>query len=528
MSFLNGILSQVQPTKLSFTGDDFMYILPEFIVLVTACLLVIVDLILPKKSRGGLAWLALLGYVGALAAAGYLYYADATISHTTFSGMFVRDNFTLFNEIIFLITGILGILISPTYSLKRKIPLGELYSIQAFSVLGMMIVGGSGDLMAVFVGIELSSIAVYILTGFARNDRGSAEGALKYFLLGIMATAILVYGMAWTFGMTGSTNLREIGRQIASQHSTSSNMDSGITFAMLLLLVGFGFKIAAVPFHVWTPDAYEGAPTPISAFMSVGPKAAGFAALIRVMVEGMPTLSNQWTIIIAVLAVLTMTLGNVVAIAQNSVKRMLAYSSIAHTGYIMVGVAAYVNSNGVDTNVARQNDSISSVLIYSLIYVFMNIGAFGILIYLQNQQGGAEVDDFNGLARWSPIAALAMALCLFSLAGIPPTGGFFGKFFVFRAAINSNLLWLTIIGALNSAVSAFFYLRVVVAMYFNPQSEESKSKLVPTRSFFLTAALVIICVAILVLGLYPDPALKLAQDGATPLFQVVKAAAGQP
>ncbi len=524
MSLLDGVLLQIRTEKPGITGDDLIRLMPEIIVLVMACLLVIIDLVLPKERRGGLGWLALIGYIGALVATGFLfYYSGPNGANTSFSGMFVRDDFTTFNEIIFLTTAILGVLVAPSYVLKRNIPIGEFYSIQAFSVLGMMIVGASGDLMAIFVGIELSSIGVYILTAFARNDRGSAEGALKYFLLGIMATAILVYGMAWAFGMTGTTNLREIGKQIATNNITA---DSGITFAMLLLVVGFGFKIAAVPFHVWTPDAYEGAPTPITAFMSVGPKAAGFAALVRVMVEAMPTLASQWTVIIAVLAALTMTLGNIVAIAQNSVKRMLAYSSIAHTGYIMVGLAAYVNS--ASPNEPRQNDSISSVLLYSLIYVFMNIGAFGILIYVQNRQGGANVDDFSGLGRWSPIAALAMALCLFSLAGIPPTGGFFGKFFVFRAAINNGLLWLAIVGVLNSAVSAFFYLRVVVSMYFAPAPEGIENRLQSGRSFYLTTALVIICIAILFLGIYPTPALNLAQDGAAPLFQAIKTAVGQP
>jgi NADH-quinone oxidoreductase subunit N len=524
VSFLNEVLFQINTAKPGFSGQDFYNILPEFIVLVMACLLVIIDLFLPKDRREILGWLAILGYAGALVAAAFTYDQNNT-RYTSFSGMFVRDNFTLFNEVIFLITGILGVLVAPSYVIKRRIPIGEFYSIQAFAVLGMMITGASGDLMAIFVGIELSSIGVYILTGFARDDRGSAEGALKYFLLGILATAILVYGMAWAFGMTGTTNLREIGRQIATNNISA---DSGVIFAMLLLVVGFGFKVAAVPFHVWTPDAYEGAPTPITAFMSVGPKAAGFAAFIRVMVEGMPSLANQWTTIIAVLAVLTMTLGNIVAIAQNSVKRMLAYSSIAHTGYIMVGFAAYVNSNGADANAIRQNDSISSVLIYSLVYVFMNIGAFAILIYVQNREGGANVDDFSGLGRWSPVAALAMAICLFSLAGIPPTGGFFGKFFVFRAAINNGLLWLAIIGVLNSAVSAFFYLRVVVSMYFSPVPEGLESRLDRGRSLFLTAAMVIICVAIILLGIFPNPALQLAQDGAAPLFQVVRTAAGNP
>ncbi len=524
MSFLNEALLQIQTAKPSFSGDDFYNILPEFIVLITATLLVIIDMFLPTNRRGSLSWLALLGYAGALVATGFLY-STTNARTTSFSGMFVRDNFTTFNEVIFLVTAILSVLVAPTYIVKRRIPIGEFYSIQAFAVLGMMITGASGDLMAIFVGIELSSIGVYILTGFARDDRGSAEGALKYFLLGIMATAILVYGMTWAFGMTGSTNLREIGRQIAANNLSA---DSGVVLAMLLLVVGFGFKIAAVPFHVWTPDAYEGAPTPITAFMSVGPKAAGFAAMLRVLVEALPTLAAQWTVVIAVLSVLTMTLGNVVAIAQNSVKRMLAYSSIAHTGYIMIGIAAYVNSNGTDANAVRQNDAISSVLLYSLIYAFMNIGAFAILIYVQNRQGGAEVDSFAGLARWSPFAALAMAVCLFSLAGIPPTGGFFGKFFVFRAAINDGLLWLAIVGVLNSTISAFFYLRVVVSMYFQPAPEGIEQRLQPGRSLFLGAAMIIICVAILLLGILPDPALKLAQDGATPLFQSIQPAVGQP
>ncbi len=511
---------QISNAKPGFSGDDFIRILPEFIVLMTAILLVIIDLFLSKRTRPLLSYLAIAGYAGAIVASGFLYYYSNN-QKTSFSGMFIRDNFSCFFEILFLITGILIVLVTPSYSLKRGIPLGESYSIQAFSVLGMMIVAASGDLMAIFVGIELVSIASYMLTGFQRNDKGSAEGSLKYFLLGIMATAILVYGMAWTFGMTGSTNLAEINKAIVSNPSLVN--DAGLTFAMLLLIVGFGFKIAAVPFHVWTPDAYEGAPTPVTAFMSVGPKAAGFAALLRVMIVGLPVLSSQWAVIIAILAVLTMTLGNVVAIAQGSVKRMLAYSSIAHTGYIMIGLAAYLNTSST----LRQNDAISSVLIYSLIYVFMNIGAFAILIYVQNRQGGADVKDFNGLAQWSPLAAIAMAWCLVSLTGIPPTGGFLGKFYVFRAAIDNGYTWLAIVGVLNSAVSAFFYLRVIYNMYFSPVPEDVQARIEPSKGGYIAFALVIISIAILVLGIFPDPALNLARDGASPLVQLGKAAIGQ-
>lgn len=514
------IVLQVRTEKVGFTGDDFYRILPEFIVLITAIVLVIADMFMPKRSRPALGYVAIAGYAGALVATATLFgYNNA--QRTSFSGMFVRDDFSSFFEVIFLITGILCVLISPSYVLKRAIPIGETYSIQAFSVLGMMICGASGDLMAIFVGIELVSIASYMLTAFARDDRGSAEGSLKYFLLGIFATAILVYGMAWTFGMTGSTNLSEISRVISQNPALVT--DPGLTFGMLMLIVGFGFKIAAVPFHVWTPDAYEGAPTPITAFMSVGPKAAGFAALLRVMIQALPALAVQWSVIIAVLAVLTMTLGNVVAIAQQSVKRMLAYSSIAHTGYIMIGLAAYLNTSSP----TQQKDAISSVLIYSLIYVFMNLGAFAILIYVQNRQGGEDVDDFDGLATWAPGAALAMALCLISLTGIPPTGGFLGKFYVFRAAIDNGYTWLTIVGVLNSAVSAFFYLRIIYTMYFNPVSDEVRARLQPTKTGFLVAGMVIISVAILVLGLFADPAINLARDGANPLVQTVRTAVGQ-
>ncbi|HEX2916424.1 MAG TPA: NADH-quinone oxidoreductase subunit N [Chloroflexia bacterium] len=519
MSFLTNNFLQITNTKLSFTGDDFFWLLPEFIVLVTATLIVIVDLFLSKRSRPALGYLALIGYAAAIVAAAFEYSSNNAV-HSSFNRMFVRDNFTTFFDIVFLIIGILTVFVTPAYVLKRNIPLGEVYSIQAYAVLGMMLVAASGDLMIVFVGIELVSIASYILTAFGRGDKGSAEGALKYFLLGIFATAILVYGMAWTFGMTGSTNLADINKAIATTSGMAS--DPGLTFAMLMLIVGFGFKIAAVPFHVWTPDAYEGAPTPITAFMSVGPKAAGFAALLRVMVQGLPAMAAQWSVIIAVLAVLTMTLGNVVAIAQKSVKRMLAYSSIAHTGYIMVGLAAYLNTAAPD----RQKDALSSVMIYSLIYAFMNIGAFGILIYVQNRQGGADVNDFNGLALWSPAAALAMAVCLLSLTGIPPTGGFLGKFYVFRAAIDNGYTWLAVVGVLNSAVSAYFYLRVIYTMYFYPVSDETRERLQPTKAGFIAAGLAIICVAILVLGIIPDPALNMARDGAAPLLQVVQTAVG--
>lgn len=523
MSVFTQNLLQITNKPVTFTEVDAYNLLPEIIVLVMACLLVIFDMFLPKRSRPALGYLAILGYAGAIVAAGSIFVANSNraSSAASFSGFFVRDNFTSFMEVLFCATGILCVFISPGYVLKRGIAIGETYSIQAFSVLGMMLVGGSGDLMGIFVGIELVSIASYILTAFGRDDKGSAEGALKYFLLGIFATAILVYGMTWTFGMTGSTNLSKISEALTQKPEIVT--DPGMIFAMLMMLVGFGFKIAAVPFHVWTPDAYEGAPTPIAAFMSVGPKAAGFAALMRVLIQGIPQMSEQWSVVIAILAVFTMTLGNVVAIAQKSVKRMLAYSSIAHTGYIMVGLAAYLNTNSP----TKQSDAISSVLIYSLIYVFMNIGAFAILIYVQNRQGGADVDDFSGLATWAPGAAFAMLVCLLSLTGIPPTGGFVGKFWVFRAAIDNGYTWLTIVGVLNSSVSAYFYLRIIYTMYFSQVSDEARARIQPARSGFIAVGVGLACIAILVLGILPQLGIGFAQDGASPLIQNIRTAAGK-
>lgn len=519
-------LYQLNLTKPTFTGDDLIKILPELIVLVTGVLVMIVDLILPRSKADNnrrviVSMLAIAGFIAAgvasLALIGYT--PPANVPASSFSGMFIRDDFTTFLELVFIGTGILTCLISPNYLTKRDMPLGDYISLVVWATLGTMIVGGAGDLMALFVGIELVSIAVYIMTGFARNDKGSSEGAIKYFLLGILSTAILAYGMAWLYGMTGSTNLNAIAQSIATNRLES---DTGLTFAMLLLIVAFGFKIAAVPFHVWTPDAYEGAPTPVTAFMSVGPKVAGFAALMRLLVQGMPTLAAQWSIIIAVLAVLTMTLGNIVAVVQNDVKRMLAYSSIAHTGYILIGLAAF--SNGATPE--KKAEAIGSVLLYSMSYLFMNIGAMAVVAWIQNKGGGSKVEDFNGLSTWAPLSALLMAVCLVSLTGIPPTGGFVGKFFVFRAAIDNGFVWLAIVGALNSAISAYFYLNIIFSMYFRPQPA-GVERVRKGGSVLVISGIALATIAVIILGIYPAPVIDFAKSGAEPLFEIARTAAGK-
>jgi NADH-quinone oxidoreductase subunit N len=303
--------------------------------------------------------------------------------------------------------------------------------------------------------------------------------------------------MAWLYGMTGYTNLRQIGGVVAKFGEITSN--GGLTLAMLLLIAGLGFKIAAVPFHMWTPDAYQGAPTPVTAFMSVGPKAAGFAATIRIMTEALGPAWQTWVPIIAILSVLTMTLGNIVAIAQRSVKRMLAYSSIAHTGYILVGLAAYSQGN--------QQQSISSILFYLFSYMFMNMGAFGIVIWLQSNGGTDQLESFRGLSSWAPGPAALMAFFMLSLTGIPPTIGFLGKYYVFIAAVNADMTWLAVVGVLNSAIAAFYYLRIIWYMYF----EEPRVARTPRPTPVLIGTLTASAVAIIVFFIFSGPILEAAQ-----------------
>ena len=315
--------------------------------------------------------------------------------------MFRADDFSVFINLVVLTGGILSVLVSSSYLQSEieagSMPLAEYYVLLSFSVLGTMIVGAAGDLLMIFLGIEMSSLAVYALTGFARRRITSLEGALKYFLLGLFASAILVYGMAWTYGATGSTNLDEIARSLSGS-VTDGDVEASLLLALLLLIVGLGFKVAAVPFHMWTPDAYEGAPTPVSAYMSVIPKVAGFAAMTRILVQGLAPLRDEWVILVGVLAVVTMAFGNIVAVSQRNVKRMLAYSSIGHTGYILAGLAAFKTINPATAIFA-----VASVLYYLFAYAFMNIGAFAIVTWLQARGYGTDLDDFAGLgsrARW--------------------------------------------------------------------------------------------------------------------------------
>ncbi len=470
---------------------DLTTLVPEIIVTVLAVVLMLADLFLPIRRRGILTWVSVAGYALALIAA-FSYFFAGNLPITSFSGMIVLDKLGLWLRILALLAALLGVFFAANYIAEKGMPLGDFYSVLALATLGMMIVAASQDLTGIFVGIELSSIGTYILTGFARNNKLSNEAALKYFLLGTFATAILVYGMAWLYGMTGTTNIPLIATQVRILVGTGAASSGGLLLAILLLVAGLGFKVAAVPFHMWTPDAYQGAPTPVTAIMSVGPKAAGFAAIVRILIEGLGPAWQQWAPVVAILAVLTMTLGNVTALMQRSVKRMLAYSSIAHTGYILIAVAAF---NPGQVSGPNANQAVASLLFYLFAYVFMNMGAFGLIIWLERNGGDENLETFRGLSSWAPLPAATMLFLMLSLAGIPPTIGFLAKYYVFLAAVNDNLTWLAVIGVLNSAVGAFYYLRIIWYMYF----ETPRSTLAVRPAPLVAGALVFTALATVVL-----------------------------
>jgi NADH-quinone oxidoreductase subunit N len=487
---------------LELVHPDWGLIVPQLIMVGTIIALLTADLILPRGRQGVVPWLALLGLVASLVS---LLTIDWAAGNSTFGGMFQADSFSLFINIVVLSAGILAVMVSASYvnSLEERgtMPMPEYLVLVLFSILGTMLVGAAGDLLIVFIGIEMGSLAVYTLTGFARRRLTSIEGALKYFLLGSFASAILVFGMAWIYGSTGTTSIPEISTQVGNIMAGEDLPEPALMLALLLLAVGLAFKIAAVPFHMWTPDAYQGAPTPVSGYMSVVPKVAGFAALGRVLAEGLGPLSDTWLILIAVLAVITMVYGNVVAISQRDVKRMLAYSSIGHTGYILVGLAAYREDVPIEM-------SIGSLLFYLFAYTFMNIGAFGVITWLQHRGQGVDLDSFNGLGTRSPLTALAMTIFMFSLMGVPPLIGFYAKYYVILAAIEAEMIWLAVIVVLASAVSAIFYLRVVVAMYFNDAQGEWHPQATP----LLGAGLLIMAISTVVFGFFSGPVLDLAMN----------------
>jgi NADH-quinone oxidoreductase subunit N len=493
--------------QLDLVVPDWGLILPQFAVFITAIVLSLVDAFLPKRFH--YKWMTGISIVGYAIGLLLLFQQDGK-NESTFYGLFRADGLTVFLTLIILSAAILTVCVSASYveHLEGRMPLSEFYTLLAFSVLGALITSAAGDLVMLFVGIELSSLATYILTAFAKRRETALEGALKYFLLGIFASAILLYGMAWIYGSTGSTGLDQISQSLSTTVQGQDNLDAALLLGLLLLVVGLGFKMAAVPFHMWTPDAYDGAPTPVTGFMSVVPKAAAFAAAVRILVQGLGPLRDDWVNLIAALAIVTMVFGNVVAIAQKSIKRMLAYSSIAHTGYMLAGLAAYTTNRGFGSG-AEAQQGISSVLYYLLAYTFMNIGAFAIIVWVQHRGKGLDLDDFRGLSSRYPLAALAMTVFMVSLMGIPPTIGFYGKYYVIVALIDADLLWLAIGIVVMSAISAFFYLRVVAVMYFSPADENAEIN-TEWKTPLLNVGIAGMVIAVFVLGLFSSGLIDLA------------------
>ena len=480
---------------------DLRPLLPMLVLAATAVVVILLDLLPPRERKDHLGFVSALGVVLALVMTYWMTFSIGGGELRGFRGMVVLDPFALFfNVVIGYATGLV-ILLSMDYIRREGQEAGEFYILILLSSLGMMLMASAGDLIIVFLGLETMSIALYVLTGFFRHRLEAGEASLKYFLMGAFASGFFLYGIALIFGATGSTNLDRIANAVAA----GAGRDPMLAVGFGLLLVGFGFKISAVPFHMWAPDAYEGAPTSITALIATGSKAAAFASLLRVLLTSLRGAPLDWPMLMWGMAAITMTVGNVVALAQQNIKRMLAYSSIAHVGYMLVGVVAGGSlGNG-------------SVLFYLLVYTFTTAGAFGAVLLLErNGREAVQLADYGGLATRHPVLAVALSVFLLSLIGIPPTAGFVGKFYLFGAAVKSGYVWLAVIGVLNSAVAAYYYLRLIVFMYMR---EPEGAPTVLTPSFSGALALVVAIWGVVQLGVAPGPLFDLAQAAVIPLLR---------
>jgi len=476
--------------------------IPEITIAVFAVIVILLDLFTEQKRL-----LAQVSISGLVIAGGVTVAMWGGNFPAIFNNMLAVDNFALFFKLLFLGIAFLVILASIDYVAKFARFQGEYYALVLLSTLGMMLMAATADLISIYIALELTSISLYALVGFLK-DAKSTEASLKYLLLGAVASAVLLYGMALIFGFTGKTQLSEIAQVIQAMSPQTLLASPALILGVVLLIAGFGFKIAAVPFQMWVPDVYEGAPTPITAYLSVASKAAGFAIIMRVFFSafGLPEwLSLNWGIIFAVLAVIGMTLGNIVAIPQTNIKRMLGYSSIAQAGYLMVGLAAMGVSPIAD--VLGQ----SGVIFFLTSYALTNMGAFIAIIAISNKVNSDLIEDYSGMGKRAPLLALALTLCLVSLIGMPPAAGFMAKFYIFSAAVQHNLLWLVIIAVINSVISAYYYLRVVKVMWLGQATSEEK---VPS-SGALRLALALSCLGVLLLGIIPGYVMKLAEFAAS-------------
>ncbi len=478
-------------------GADYVRILPELVLSFFGIVVMMLDpLVDEEKSQKTLGLIAFIGTLVGLASVWWM----AQSPGLAFSNNIRVDTFSVFFSFLVVAIAAVVILSSFEYMAVQRIRAGEYYALILFGVVGMLLMSSAIELVLIFIGLEISSISTYILAGFRRNEASSSESSLKYFLLGSFATAFFLYGVAMMFGATGSTNI-----DIIAQKLQSGPVEVLVFVAMALMFVGLGFKVAAAPFHIWTPDVYEGAPAPVVGFMSTAPKAAAFAVLLRV-VFAINAPGRFWFLWVA--AALSMTLGNVGALVQTNVKRLLAYSSIAHAGYLLVAFAMTTPENSAN--------GIAAAMFYTAAYAAMNVGAFAVVSHFANTgERYVTLEDYEGLGRSSPLLAATLTVFLLSLIGIPITGGFFAKFYVFSAAMRANLTWLTLIGVVNSAIGAYYYLRIIVVMYMREARKEVPVTPIPVG---LGIALAVSILATLYLGMLPNRVLQVAQHSAQDLL----------
>ena len=505
---------------------NWALIAPEVIVCAAAVLVMLVDAFVHPTQRWITGSISLVGLALAATATIFLW-LNGTTASDAFNGMIVLDELRLSFTLIFLLVSALTLLTSTVWVQGEQLPAGEFHSLLLFATVGMMLMASGNDLVIIFLGLEILSIATYVMAGFRRTDVRSNESSLKYFILGSFSSAFLLYGIALVYGATsiaepgpggpvtgivaGTTNIAEIASRI-NQAQYPALLFAGAA----MMLVGFGFKIATAPFHVWTPDVYEGAPTPVTAFMAAGPKAAGFASFIRVFVFGLPfavsassmasgNLNQAWVTTLMMMAILTMTVGNVVAIVQNNVKRLLAYSSIAHAGYALVGCVAA----GAATDPLQRNKAITSVVFYLLTYAVMNIGAFAVVqLIARSGDRRTAVEDYRGIGFESPVLAFSLSLFMLSLLGMPLTAGFMGKIMVFGVAIEQQFYELVVIAVLNTAISAYYYLRLIIVMFFGERTMAWSAPKIPAS---VALVLVITVVGVLYLGIFPGRVINALQ-----------------
>jgi NADH-quinone oxidoreductase subunit N len=505
---------------------NWAIIAPEIIVCLAAVVVMMVDAFSRSDQRWLTGGLSLAGLLSAAAATIWLWTTGSSVTEA-FGGMIVLDELRLGFTLVFILVSGLTLLLSIVWVKNEQLPAGEFHSLLLFATVGMMLMASGGDLVIIFLGLEILSIATYVLAGFRRTDLRANESSLKYFVLGSFSSAFLLYGIAITYGATaivltdsagvvlgakaGTTNIAEIASRLSQVHYP------GLLFAgAAMMLVGFGFKIATAPFHVWTPDVYEGAPTPVTAFMAAGPKAAGFASFMRVFIFGFPfvaaasnltgaRLHEAWVEVLVVLAILTMTIGNVVAIVQDNVKRLLAYSSIAHAGYALVGFVAA----GAASDIAQRDSAITAVMFYLLTYAVMNIGAFTVVqLIARTGDRRTSIEDYNGIGFESPVLAFSLSLFMLSLLGMPLTAGFMGKILVFGVAVDRGYYALVIIAVLNTAISAYYYLRLIIVMFFRDRTTSWVAPPVPAS---IAIALVLSVLGVLYLGLFPGRVINALQ-----------------